>query len=581
MKVDKTDGAPQVFCRGSKASCPDRAFLHIGRKLKKNSESSMRMKFSLWGNVLLLSCLAAGNSMLVSVARAQTDYSLRMYSLGRNLAGILDDELSDIFLDPARAAAITKSEGYIAYLPSRSIEIPFPIISSVSYSSSSISPSEYDRISYSFHPITLNYLAPLGNNLKTSISFEIYTSGSDRADSNEYISFSNYNNLFRVSDYEHIYRTDTEHLICNLVLAADVNRGCLGFSLKAAYDTEEVVYASEYKYTYTPLLNTGEISLDDSYGSYTRKYEKSSFTLSTGYWASNSTIRDAVLGFGAARYIYPASANSWSLSDEDADGNGLGFSGYPPEWVLDQASYDSHRDYHEFSIFARTHFDFGGKLRSINTISWSKATGDGGAFLDKKHEDYSSTSEMMSDLFDYKYDGDLSSFYASSCIGRAGEIYENIILAAAIKGAYSRREFDEDCAGGVSAQYASSSYSDTFSYQGDYFLNHHSKEEYYYLVVPIAVEWKVHEFVSLRLGAEFSASHDMENVHDQDFQPGNLQDLPYDGGGQLDYDLTYGTSARFMNGVGINVKDRLIIDLVTLSGVNLASYGYLAARYRF
>ena len=108
------------------------------------------------------------------LAGAQTETSLRIRSLATSFGGILDDFLTDVYLNPARVSQLDRPMAYAATFPSRSIQAAYPIARAFLYRSGWV---ESGYLSYAIAPVGLSYFGTIGNALAFSVGAEVYVIG--------------------------------------------------------------------------------------------------------------------------------------------------------------------------------------------------------------------------------------------------------------------------------------------------------------------------------------------------------------------------------------------------------------------
>jgi hypothetical protein len=125
---------------------------------------------------LVLSLLA---SPLFGVA--QTDYSLRIRSLDVAFAGLLDDFLTDVYLNPARLAELDSSMVYGLTLPNKSISSSFPVVSYYRWNYEWIEDQYYPSVGGA-DPVALAFFGVLAGKTAFSIGAEFGVSTGDSWD---------------------------------------------------------------------------------------------------------------------------------------------------------------------------------------------------------------------------------------------------------------------------------------------------------------------------------------------------------------------------------------------------------------
>ncbi|MBI4719769.1 MAG: hypothetical protein HY770_00740 [Chitinivibrionia bacterium] len=529
-------------------------------------------------------CAGTAFCLLVSfqASPAQTDYSLRTYALSIHLAGIVEDALTDLYLNPARAGLIDRPEVYGVNLPVRSIVIPFPI--SDRYLQSQLTPIENYTSSYKYHPIAFNFLHTYKNRFHTAIGLETAVSNDDEIDSDNGIYMDSDYVLRDFSRYS-IGKRQVDHAALSIACAVPFGTGYAGARFEAEYDSEQ--YRSLYDTVEFRLRTDGGNNsyLYQNYEVYSRHYEMTSFAISAGLYRPRCLISDAVIGCGLARSLYPAVISESRYENEDYDGNGIGMYGGMPDNLYRETAYDSHRDYRWLSFFGKVHLQLTESLRTAHLLSWTSAHGDGAASF-RNIDDELDTRDLFDHRLGYAYDGDFSSLYVSSAIGYAGEIDDGVFVFLGAKGSLILRSFKEDSPGSYATLILNNDFPDTFSVSGTYAQNHDNDEAYYYFIVPASLEWKLGTHIQLRMGVDFTAAYDDVEHYYKQIMPVERAPATFDEQrGLINYDLVYKTGALFHNGLAINIRDTFIVDLYYYydysSTLSAASFNHISVRYRF
>ncbi len=530
--------------------------------------------------ILLLLTVCAGS------AAGQTDYSLRLRSLGVDLAGLVADPISDAYLNPARLAVFEKTELYAARHPGRTIEADFPVFYDIRYMNSI---DESYIISSGSDPLVFNLILPAGG--KTVLSFGAWldVNGDDDMDSDTYYEVPDryHSNLIGWGDSSWENTADAKHLLFD---AAAVRTGdtSLGIRLTAKYDLYNHGYLRMNNDNHMDIATQSEISTYQYYFIRNPKLEVSDLSLSTGLYNPDLFITDVKLGFGLVRQQINSATGTFTLHHDDVDGNGWDPRGDPADfYIYELDQYNSNRDYLAYKVFSRIQLQSTEKLKSILSAFYEWSDGDGGAVYktidvveDRVYE------EDTRKRLNYFYNGSTRKLDLQASIGFTDEIHDGVLVAVGLKGVFGWNRFEEDGPGEASYyQTSSTAPGDTLAVSSDYFQRYDLKRITYGLVIPVACEWKVQKYVTLRLGSRFGA---VRTDDDREHQS-SISDFTFPMSGQdtfndIDRRIWYETYFKISNGLEVNIDDRFIVELSSGSSsyrLDLAYYSYFSFRYRF
>jgi hypothetical protein len=524
-------------------------------------------------------------TLFAAPAAGQNDYSLRLRSLGVDLAGLVTDPYSDAYLNPARLAVFENKEIYAAKHPGRTLYADFPVFSSY-YFHNGI--QESSTISTSSNPLVFNVLLPAGRSLVLSFGAQLDINGDDDIDSNSLYEIpGGYNNdlIFWGSNSTE-RTTDEKHLVFD---AAAVRPGdtSLGIRLTARYDLDNFGYFRVINENRMDFATQSELSTYQDNDVENPNLEVSSLMMSAGLYRPDHLITDFKLGAGLIRQQIKSAAGSFYLNDDDVDGNGLGVYGRPDDdYLYELDRYDSNRDYLAYKVFSRIHLHPTGKLKSVFSAAYEWSEGDGGAQYNSVHHNYRSNGKIITrKQINYDYEGSTQEVNLHTSIGYSDEIHDGILIAAGLRGLFIWSRFEEDGPGQASFYQKDIDFpNDSVSVSSDYFQRHDLKKTSYGLVFPVACEWKVQKYVTFRLGTRFGASWTDD---DKEYQR-SISDFVFPGGEQntledMDCRTWYSTYFNVSNGLEVNINDRFIVELSSGSSyaIDLAYYSYFSLRYRF
>ncbi len=514
---------------------------------------------------------------LPGVCAAQTDYSLRIRSLDVSLAGLLDDYLTDVYLNPARLSGLDRSMVYGGNFPQKSTVSPFPIMESESYYGNNWIEDRYFGPWTTSDNVALSWLGRVAGAAGLSVGGSIGQHGSDRWDDDYQTSQSS--DRVRVTGQSNGNASDVDHYEADLSIAPLSSGAAIGVRLRATYDVAD--QGSGWV-----TNNVGWLIADpanpfhDYEGRFSQdRYEMVTGQVSVGRYDPASIVSDLVIGAVYTQEQGLDRSSTTDISDNDPDGNGTGYGGGPPEISYLDSRHDMNRDYRGFGGFVRCHLRWMDRLISTHAAGWGRSEGDGGteaSWLDQ--DNYYSMEERL----DYTYDGTLDRWSIESSIGYSEALFEDALFAFGIKGEYSRLSFREDAGGEFFA--SNSNYGE---FQGPFSQTHDDTEDELGLMVPIGFEWSFHKYFTLRVGSVLDASrtetdrkldNNSDQIVDQSLLPVHL------GLDHLEGEVRSDVSVHFNTGLGFNFNNRFIVDLashVESGSINLANFSYLSARFMF
>jgi hypothetical protein len=223
--------------------------------------------------------------------------------------------------------------------------------------------------------------------------------------------------------------------------------------------------------------------------------------------------------------------------------------------------------------------EWGNKVRTKHSLSWSECGGDGGALFYLDDEVYNGIDiNLFNELLDYTYDGKIRRYSIGSTIGYADEVYEGITLAVGARGFYENYEFDEDASGAAQIAVAGM---DTISMETPYSQGIVYGAERLRFDLPASLEWRIKSFFVARLGLFFSAYRfDYEYSRYQSAEIVGYS-LPFDDISRRERrNIQYSTGVSSRLGFEFNLKDKLIVDLLN-TDTRYLGFSYVSLRYRF
>ncbi len=513
--------------------------------------------------------------LLPALTSAQTDTSLRIRSLGSSFEGLLDDYLTDVYLNPARTGELSGPMAYAVRLVSRTVASPFPVARWGRWGGNW---TENGYVSYTIRPIGLSYFGTLGESLAWSLGTEIGVDSSEDLVDRHDINF--WNSTMNVNTSSDGRTATIQHYVIDLSVASRNNP--LGGRITGVYDSYDDgdAYVSEGSSVKNDDLENVRSNYRSRY--FQGKMERLAVSASLGLSMPGRWARDLVIGGGFIEEKLSVDQREISIEDFDADGNGDWYENRVL-YSRDKDAYASGRDYTGYNAFARAHLEWSDRIRSVHAGGWSHSTGDGHGSLGLEARRFDSMTDFSSDTqMEYGYGGTVDRFSLESSVGYSEVFFEDVLFAFAFHGVYRRTILDEPADGTV---WGENSEAGT-SYSSPYFQTHDNTDDYLSLSVPVGVEWQLHKYVALRLGVTFFAqrSRTERNLTGDVDELSSGEFLFLAGVWNSQYlNVDSNVDVRFTNGLEININERFILDLLTsYSGrIDLAEYGYVSARFLF
>jgi hypothetical protein len=186
---------------------------------------------------------------------------------------------------------------------------------------------------------------------------------------------------------------------------------------------------------------------------------------------------------------------------------------------------------------------------------------------------------------EYVYDGATDGIRFESTIGYSNNVFENILFAFAVFGAYSRSEWEEPALGDARLDLYDGSYGIDTTFTAPYEQNHDRTIESYRLSIPMGLEWAFHKYGKLRIGVTLTASHIEDDRTSERGAVELTDDVEFLSSvfNSRELDVESSVDAVYLTGLEINVNDRLVVDLYSryTYEITLLQYGYVSVRYKF
>jgi hypothetical protein len=507
------------------------------------------------------------------VAGAQTATSLRIRSMGVSFSGILDDYLTDVYLNPARISQLDRPMAYTVAYPSEYFRSPY-LYARLRYYNRLTVEQFYQE--HSFSPIGLSYFGTIGKSLAFSIAAEIDVYGRDVVEQGNDIAMV-FQRVVQGSN-EHGRVTDNQHCLLDLTLAPAGRDNPFGARLTLLYDSAE---SGEGNYRQTTEWDTGDLEriyYDHDGDLQQTQYEKLSVGVSLGLFRPDGFVRDVVIRGNV-------NAETFDVDSRDMGGDRIDEGDYTISSDYRKDAYLSGREYNGYAAGARVQLGWSERVRSTHALDWSHMSGDGDASFQFDEESFNGSTYGSNTQSQFRYDGSSDGIRFESTIGYFNNLFDNVLFAFALFGSYSRSEFDEDGVGEAGLRWYDDGIGVDTTFSSPYQQNHNATFENVRLSVPMAVEWAFHKYAKLRLGVTLTASRIVDDhVSTQEASKlgvefDRLTPTNFDSA----LDMRSGVDAVYLSGFEINLKDRFVVDLYSYytSSINFADYGYISVRYKF
>lgn len=516
--------------------------------------------------------------LLPSLTQAQTGMSLRMQSLNPAFAGIVDDFLTDAWLNPARVGQL---EGSMVYgtRHSRSLDVPYPFVGYASLSSQIRPPAESYYLGFNYSPLAISWIDGNAGGMALSFTVEGFWQDNERRSETSSINYSTTEvNLDEsISDN----RSEFTHLILDFAVSQR-RHAPLGVRLTGTYDHDAPGYLNVRVNDQFELVTPNELVRDTYLSGYSQNLERLALDLEVGVYSPDGIIRDAVIGAGATRDKLKAQVRGTDIWDNDADRNGQDPNGGLPDFTYDNEDYLSNRWYSGYNLFARANLTHGEHVRSSHRIGWLRLTGDGDASWNREGTESGFNDRSTIADIAYLYDGDRKDFYWTSALGYQEEFADEFLIVAGARGAYSRQTFVEDGSGLATVTNSGIDNPLQGSASAPYSQRHDNTVEVLHLEFPVGLEWKFHRYAALRVNASFytQRTSDDNSVKRNVVSPPTGLQFP---GTATDgfKNVSTATSMTLGSGIEINVKDRLVFDMLYTGALRFAYFTMVSARLQF
>jgi hypothetical protein len=162
-------------------------------------------------------------------------------------------------------------------------------------------------------------------------------------------------------------------------------------------------------------------------------------------------------------------------------------------------------------------------------------------------------------------------------VGYINTIGDNLQVALGVHALIQYEEFEED--GDGTGFLSTTEGTSSSTYETPYSQRATHEREYWFLNLPIGVEWSFHHHMAWRFGTQVRATR-LDNGGEIRRDIGLLDDPDLDENlsyRDIEQRITYGTSLYFSMGFGFTFWDRLSIDLLTAATTGSFNAAYIAS----
>jgi len=518
-----------------------------------------------------------GLLLTVSAARSQTRLSYRIEAMGGDLQGIVPDFLTDALLNPAATGGLERPQVYLLRLSGRGVSAPYHYVGYVNFGRI---PLETYGVNYSVTPIGGSYFGTVGS-LAFSVSTEIGYRGDDNTRENEVV-FLGSSASATAETYNNRSINDTHFYLVDAVLATTGDEVRWGLRVQGRYTANDDQYATFSEDESWFLADPTRRGRATEGNADARNFRRTSVSAALGLERPGRLFEDVVIGGSVRSDRMDAGAGDLRYDDEDIDGDGKDIFGGRADYYARDAYFNSERDYSGFGGFARVHNYFGGGARSTLFAAWTRLDGDGVGQMGWSEQQFPIPQFREELVAAYEQSGRVDDVSVGASVGYSGDVIDALLIGAGLRATYTRTKFDEEAAG-----------DGTLIWEGDvpiegiFPFGLEQGAHYVYDTVdvrlPIGLEWSVWKYIRLRAGLTWYA----QRTKSEELATRYVTDARVQGSEALDQTRNFesGRSTRtgytLTNGIGLSFNERLMIDLLTTSGINLASYAYVSAGYRF
>lgn len=514
-------------------------------------------------------------------AAAQAEYSLRTRALSPRFAGVVEDLISDAFLNPARLSAFTGTQVYLARNPSPSQTLPYPRIST-SYDRNDLVPPEVwpsGSYSYGALPYQLDLFTALGGMRAVFTAAGYASTGEDYVEDDELRSSSA--GALNLDENARGTRRETSSIRVEAALstADSADTRSFGMRLQLAKHSLEDEHVDSHNLWY--FQSPDEVAIDARFSRDAYQFDQVEAILTLGMYRPGTMMRGIMVAGGYVRRDYDNLSLQTRSEDNDFDGNGVGMGGSIYQFYK-RTEQSGERDYDGPVLRGRFHLDLTDEVVFVVGGSWEYTTGSGpaGYAYNSVLNDAAGGSTAVV-YTPYDYDGTDTRYGVYGTLAYRTRLNPDVLLGLGVNLAFARDDFSEDGTGVMQVELTGSA---PASEQVDYVQTVWRAEDDTYLRLPAGLEWLPIEPLALRLGLElqghrYSGTEVSRRTPDTSSLPPDYQRSAEDRRGFS------GHSTRILinTGVGVSLAERLFVDLLyqSESQVSLTYFSYASLRFVF
>jgi len=523
--------------------------------------------------------LVAALAVPAPAVLGQTSYSLRLDALSPRFGGVVEDLVTDSFLNPARVSSYSGTQVFVAKTPTSYQTLAYPGIES-SYDRNVLLPPEnwLGTTSYGPVPYQVNLFTGLGR-VHGAFTVAGYVSTSESL-----VEGSDISTLAGTVNFNEMAR-GTRHEISSLRVEGAISTGdsagdeSFGLRVQLASYTLKDDYARSSTEWY--FLPSGDASVDAEYRSDSEQLEHLDALVTGGWFRPGSMLRELMVAAGYTRRQFDTRALATDSEDTDYDGNGVGVNGSLYQFYQ-RVDLDGERTYDGPVLRGRVHVDLTDDVVFVTGGSWEYTTGSGPAVYH-----YNSTlndlggSSTATIHTPYDYDGSDTRYDVYGTIAYHTRLTPALLVAMGANLQFSRQNFSEDGTGVMDVELTGQA---PASAEVDYVQKAWRVADSAHLRLPVALEWLVVNPLALRVGLELYGVRD-ERTEAFRRTP-DTSSLPPDyqrSDGDRITDSSHTTGMRISSGLGVSLARRLFVDLSSGadSRVDLATFYDVSLRFIF
>jgi hypothetical protein len=515
--------------------------------------------------------VALAVALLAGPVHAQLGVSARLEGMSPDLAGVVDDPLTDAAFNPARLGAFEQTQVYAGRLQRTNWILQFPGWGAYyPYTSILLAeavPQSVVREDYpltSAQPATMTWFAPVGADMTASFTADVASYGNDDARAATSFQPTTYPVDDGFTSETGARGSQTEFNDFRIDAALSSARGpdarAWGVRVTLEYKSFDDVDNDTNARVSWPQSDPSQLVLLQSLRKSSDKTHQMNADATVGVYRPGRALREVSMTGGAVTASRKHLLFRQEVSDEDEDGDGVDPDGGVPFYEYLVGDHASEREYTGGAVSGRAVLAHGDRVRSVHTVSYSALGGDGSAELFTAGLERSSgTNNGVTQELTYSYDGTVARFGAESAVGIVEGITDGLRVAAVVRGRYARDEFDDDASGDGTITISEPTGSGTFAsgYRHDMSLVRQTQQ----LRVSLAGEWEVSRYLTIRTGVVYdavrlesdaTASREVTN-------PDVLSNVGYvvDSNNTIDYS----TNTSFRTGLGVRLAERLFVDM--------------------